>query len=589
LTRTRFVLACAAAIVLISAAYANSLHNSFHFDDSHVIENNLYLRDLSFVPRYFTDAHTFSSLPQNATYRPLVTLSLALDFAQRHSLDPRPFHVTQIALLLITGALLVVFSERFLGGWLALFAATLFCVHTANTETMNLISARSELISAIGLLASFILYQRSPFARRTLLYLLPLAIGALAKAPVVVFAPLLYAYATLIENQPRRRALLASLPPLTLGIALLVFLNRMNAPEWTSGGGSVWQYAITQPFVWLHYFRLFFLPIGLTADTDWLPFTRWYDTRAIAGYLFVIALVWFAVRASRQRETRPVAFGLAWFAIALAPTSSIFPLAEVANEHRVFFAYIGLAAAVVWFLALRLKTKSRPLAIAGAMAVLLALAIGTHVRNETWRTEETLWADVIAKSPANGRAWMNYGLTRMARGDYAGAKSDFDRAAVLTPNYSLLEINQGIVEDALGDETAAEGHFRRALALNPDVNAHFYYARWLVRRGRAPEALPHLQIATRQSPAFVDAQTLARRLAVATGAQRGQTWSDYSSAFNAGLQAIGRADWLRAAEANRDALRHDARSAVSVRKPPRRIAPPSRCVRTTPAPRTTCG
>ena len=45
--------------------------------------------------------------------------------------------------------------------------------------------------STAGLLGSFVLFQRSPFARRTLLYLVPLAVGALAKAPLVVFAPLL--------------------------------------------------------------------------------------------------------------------------------------------------------------------------------------------------------------------------------------------------------------------------------------------------------------------------------------------------------------------------------------------------------------
>src|SRR5205807_2760359 len=103
------------------AAYANSLHNSFHFDDSHVIENNLYLRSLSYVPRYFTDAHTFSSLPQNATYRPLVTLSLALDYARGGGLDPRAFHVTQIVLMLLTGGLLVIFFVPILraGEWKA--------------------------------------------------------------------------------------------------------------------------------------------------------------------------------------------------------------------------------------------------------------------------------------------------------------------------------------------------------------------------------------------------------------------------------------------------------------------------------------
>src|ERR1051325_9862106 len=53
------------AIVLILAAYANSLDNSFHFDDAHVIQTNLFIRSLAYAPRYLTDARTFSSLPQN--------------------------------------------------------------------------------------------------------------------------------------------------------------------------------------------------------------------------------------------------------------------------------------------------------------------------------------------------------------------------------------------------------------------------------------------------------------------------------------------------------------------------------------------
>src|SRR5439155_18800718 len=66
-----FPLACAGALILVLGAYSNSLHNSFHFDDSHVIEENLFIRDLRNLPRFFTDARTFSSLPTNATYRPV--------------------------------------------------------------------------------------------------------------------------------------------------------------------------------------------------------------------------------------------------------------------------------------------------------------------------------------------------------------------------------------------------------------------------------------------------------------------------------------------------------------------------------------
>src|ERR1017187_1363367 len=132
---------------LILFAYANSLHNEFHFDDGHVIVNNVYIRSLRNTPRFFTDAHTFSSLPQNATYRPLVTLSYAIDYASGDGLDPVAFHITQISLLIVMWVMLIPFYLRLLdlanraavNRFIALAAATLFAVHTANTETMNLI------------------------------------------------------------------------------------------------------------------------------------------------------------------------------------------------------------------------------------------------------------------------------------------------------------------------------------------------------------------------------------------------------------------------------------------------------------------
>ena len=561
--------------MLIVAAYANSLHNSFHFDDSHVIQSNVYIRSLHNVPLFFKDAHTFSSLPQNSTYRPLVTLSLALDY-ERGALDPYPYHVTQIALLILTGALLVAFFVPLIGEWPALFAATLFCLHTANTETMNLISARSELLSTVGLLGSFVLFQRSPFARRTLLYLVPLAVGALAKAPLVVFAPLLFLYIRWFDD--KKRAWREALPPLILGIALLAFLNSMNAPEWQSGAGSQWHYIITQPFVWLHYFRLFLLPIGLTADTDWGAFDHWYDTRAIAGDAFMAMLVIAIIRTARRQETRPIAFGLTWFAIALIPTS-IFPLAEVANEHRIFFAFIGL----VLVAAVLVPRHALPFV---AVIVLTAHLIGTHQRNAIWRSEDTLWADVVVKSPGNGRAWMNYGLTRMGKGGYAEAKSSFEHAAVMTPNYWVLEINRGIVEGELGDQTAAEQHFHRALDLDPDANSHFFYARWLVQRGRARDAVPHLRDALRISPAFAEARALLLRLDAAGGDDRGlralmdetrridpgdptladvtRVWPTFDAALAACTTATRRADWLAAAYACRNAAGLNPRSAEAV-------------------------
>jgi hypothetical protein len=55
-SRGLFLLLAVVAALLIIAAYANSLHNEFHFDDSHVIVNNAYIRSLRNIPSFFTDA-----------------------------------------------------------------------------------------------------------------------------------------------------------------------------------------------------------------------------------------------------------------------------------------------------------------------------------------------------------------------------------------------------------------------------------------------------------------------------------------------------------------------------------------------------
>lgn len=149
-----------------------------------------------------------------------------------------------------------------------------------------------------------------------------------------------------------RAALWKSLPAFFAGVALFIFMKTMNAPTLVPGGAGRLEYLRTQPFMWLHYGRLFFVPAGLSADSDWAPIPHWYDTRVIVGLLFISLLLRVLWISSKTPSSRPIAFGIAWFALALLPASSIFPLAEVTNDHRPFFAYIGLSLAVVWGLAL---------------------------------------------------------------------------------------------------------------------------------------------------------------------------------------------------------------------------------------------
>jgi len=182
-----FAAACGIAALTLFVAYSNHFANGFHFDDSAVIVDNLSIRSLGNTGKFFTDPHTFSTQPENAVYRPLLTLSHALDWAMSGS-RARQFHRTQFALLVALGAALVFLFRRLydLGRnapenrYVALFAALLFCVHAANTGTVNDISARADLVATLAIAVCFCLYLAWPERRRTNLFLLPMLVGALA-------------------------------------------------------------------------------------------------------------------------------------------------------------------------------------------------------------------------------------------------------------------------------------------------------------------------------------------------------------------------------------------------------------------------
>jgi tetratricopeptide (TPR) repeat protein len=248
-------------------------------------------------------------------------------------------------------------------------------------------------------------------------------------------------------------------------------------------------------------------------------FTSIFQTEAMYGWLFILALAAVALWCAKRRETRPIAFGLVWFLVASVPTS-LFPLAEVENDHRMYLPFVGLTLSVAWAAALLMQRHRIPAKIllsVGAL-ILVGFVIGTRERNRVWSTEESLWHDVTIKSPNNGRGLMNYGLTQMQKGRYNVALGYFQRAMILNPNYYVLEINLGIATAAIGNAAEAERHFQRAIHLAPaEASARYFYARWLAGAGRGVEALGQLRVAVEQNPDYLAARHLIMQIYSAHG------------------------------------------------------------------------
>jgi Tetratricopeptide repeat len=532
--RFAYPIACGAGLLLIVAAYANHFHNDFHFDDSHTIQNNAFVRSIRNIPLFFTSAATFSSLPANQSYRPLVTTTLAIDYWLGGGLNTLAFHVTSFSLFLLQCALLLAFYRRVMdharpdtsNRWLALLAATWYGVHPANAETVNYIIARSEILSTLGVVLALVLFAGRGIARRYHLYLIPAGLGVLAKESGAMFAPLVFLYVTLFERQAslrelfRPRVIVATLRA-TWPAFLVCFVtgtaSLWMATTYSPGGTSRWRYLLTQPFVLVHYALSLFLPIDLSADTQWPLVAHPLDVRVLAGGAFIAAALALAWVTSDRRETRPIAFGILWFFIALLPTSSIVPLAEPMNDHRMFFPFVGLILAVVWaagWVVGQRAPKMQMTAAGLAVAVILAMAYGTRQRNDVWRTEESLWLDATIKSPDNGRGLMNYGVIQMNKGNYRAAGDYFERALRLTPHYAFLHVNLGVLNAASGQPREAERNFREALQDDPNNPVSYtYFARWLNSVGRTEEARLFAEAALELSPADADARSLVELLA----------------------------------------------------------------------------
>ena len=516
-----------AILLAICLAYANSFQNQFHFDDFHTIVDNPAIRSLRNIPRFFTDATTFSVLPANRTYRPVVSTSLAIDYALGRGYVPFWFHFSTFAsflgLVLLLNAFYRLLLDKTLlspqNEWLALFAASWFGLHPAMAETVNYIVQRGDLYCTLGCVAALFLFARYARLRSTGLYLVPFTFALLSKPPAAVFPVLLLLYVFFFETPDEsafhrlRRGMTAAVPSVAVTAVLLWLQSAMTPKSFLPSILSPWSYRLTQPFVWLRYSAELFFPLHLNVDSDLAPFSG-LNLQAVAGLLFLFALVLSIWATARQRVLYPIAFGLLWFVVTQLPTS-LYPLSEVENDHRMFFSFVGLVLAAVWaawlllqrLIALELRTKLRPGLVAITIVTLSAYAYGVHTRNNAWHDEESLWRDDVQKSPHNGRGLMIYGLTQMNKGAYPQALDYFTRALAFTPNYATLEINLGIVNGAMvdrGDTARAvdvERHFQRAIALAPaDDTAHAFYGRWLEQHGRSEEAIAQLKTAIALDP-----------------------------------------------------------------------------------------
>jgi Flp pilus assembly protein TadD len=528
----------AALLACAALAYRPALTGPFVLDDRGSIEANMRLREPGVV-RIPTPAEMLGP------GRPVTEVTFALDW-RAAGLEPHRYHL--VGLLLHLAAVVAAFG--FLSSLLrraghprsrgvALAVAGLFALHPIQVESVAYAAQRAEVLSSLLYLLALWLLDRAaagwPGWRGALSWaggVIAWLVGMGAKTIAIsapgaflldqaVVAPAADRGAGPLRRRTARALWIAA--PL-LALAAWSASLHLRSFESNPGGGAGFtatalgagDYFLTQLRVQWLYLRLLAWPDALAFDRSFTP-SAGVDGAVLAAAAGVVALLalggWLWLRAERADGPRPAerlgAFGILFWFVALAPTSSFVPVADLAVEHRVYLACLGpfLAVAVgTDALLRRLVPRPRAAAAGAAMAALALLSLGLalRARARVWNSEEALWESSASASPGNARAWTNLGLSRSRRGDRAGAEAAYvrawgvvdnpARAASLARNHAALLIQSGRAVEAL---TVLD----RGMRLAPgDVSLHANRAAALGQLGRLAEALEEGRLAARSAP-----------------------------------------------------------------------------------------
>ncbi|MBN1793921.1 MAG: hypothetical protein JW844_03045 [Candidatus Omnitrophica bacterium] len=476
---TTILLVVLCAIVVI--VYWDSLDNEFAYDDIFFIVTNTYIQDLSQWGTYFTRAEA-TSFQDHGVYRPLRTLSYALDY-RRWGLEPRGYHLVNLLLHIVSTFLVYrlcirIFSYAFTGPagrirTLSLIATFLFALHPAQSETVNWLSCRGDLLFAAFYIGALLCYLRSLETRRfsvqavcflgaTVLYICAL----LSKEPAITL-PAALVLLEWLRGEPvwrwNRSRLKRYIPFVIIsGVYLLTRLIVLGflaqLPYWRRGSFDTF---LTMIIVVMPNIRKMLFPARLHIfyKID-IPRTI-FDVQVLMA-LGVIALVIAAVVFFRREKIAVFAF--AWFVIHFLPTSNI----GLFTEHFLYLPLLSFCLVAALGLGALYESRHREVSLL-AMALLFGwYSFGISERTPHWRNDFTLWESELRQASRESYiAHTGYGIELGKRGRIAESIGHLERALELNPEHGIAHYNLAVscAGETLPDMGRVKKHLVKAIQL----------------------------------------------------------------------------------------------------------------------------
>ena len=450
-----FFLVAACALL----AYTNNLDNGFTYDDRFIIEQNPLVQNLDWWG-LLTSSY-WGDIVSAGLYRPLTLLSFGVNRALGAS--ALGFHLVN-NLLHAGASVLVLVATRSLGArrFVALAAGLLFALHPIQTEAVDSIVGRAEILAFVFALGAFVVFVRGNN---------PITVGGLfflalcSKESAAFAAPLFALYWLFFE----RRNLVSIVGAVVAYAALRVAILGSFGIEGREIGfldnplaGAPLVARISGALILLaEYAKRIVWPVTLSADYSYNQIPLVSDVRVFAGLALAACL---GLLAWKKRGL----VGFAALALLLPITGFLhifFPLGTLFAERLMYLPLFG----AVLLVACGLAALPRGPWLLGVLLVLSAVRVVS--RNPDWRDNETLFRRTVQTSPQSARSHFLLGAELLELERFAEAAASFETGLSIAPQHlgARMSLGQALfgAEDAAGALAAFEDALRRAPPYEP--------------------------------------------------------------------------------------------------------------------------
>lgn len=439
--------------------FSNSIHYDFVWDDSIQIEKNPLIRPKTVLGALEIFKFPVGVIPgsqdyASASYRPLQVLSYWLtNFFW--GLRPSVFHLTNILLQCIAAVLLFLLLLQLLKSKeVAFWTSAFFAIHPVQIAAVTYVSGRSESITMIFMIGSFLLFYHFIRTRSVAKYFYlvlsaVLYLAAVLTKEIAIVLPLLFYIYWLIFGKKEGLKVSA----LNFGwyfLAVLGYMVLRCSVLGKIGQGGIGDLPTSVRFFGVfmsifHYIRLLFFPYGLHMAYQ-LPVPYLGEPTVVMGFIFLLillALTWLS------RRSPVLLFGFAWFWVFLVPVLNIFILLNgPIAEHWLYNALIGFFIVLVGGL---LSLADRKIAVGKIVEVLLAcavlnFAVTTFHSDKVWKDEISLFTNVLKYTQRFADVYNNLGSAYIKKNDLKAAETNFRKALEIDPAHKNAQHNLQMLE-----------------------------------------------------------------------------------------------------------------------------------------------